>query len=49
VPDKVTVDPSDADRLVGVIVVPDWTALAFVPLVALVPPMVGLKINTDFA
>ena len=48
-PVKVTVEPSDADRLVGVIVVADWTALALVPLAAVVPPTVGLKINTDFA
>ena len=48
-PDKVTVEPSDADRLADVIVVPDWTALALVPLAAVVPPTVGLKINTDFA
>ena len=49
VPDKVTVDPSDADKLLEVRVVPACTALALVPLAAVVPPTVGLKINTDFA
>ena len=45
--DKVTVDPSNADKLVAVNVVADWTALAFVPLSAVVPPTVGLNISSD--
>ena len=48
VPDKVTVEPSDADKLLAVNVVPVCTLLAGVPLSAVIPPMVGLKIKTDF-
>ena len=48
-PDKVTVDPSAADKLVDVRSVLVCTALAFVPFNAVVPPTVGLNISWDFA
>ena len=43
----VTVEPSEADTLAAVSRVLVCTALAFVPLLAVVPPTVELKINTD--
>ena len=46
---KLTVEPSAAERLEAVNNVAVCTALALVPLMAEVPPTVGLKMSTDRA
>ena len=46
---KLTTDPSAADMLAAVNTVAVCTALALVPLAAVLPPTVGLKMSTDRA
>ena len=43
----VTVEPSVVETLLAVSAVLDCTALAFVPLLVVLPPTVGLNIKTD--